>query len=193
MVRMSMVLATARAALAATSLVALPALASVVLPSCGLVHTVRWGETDFATSSAAAEALGSAHLERSLASDREFVGGILRDSRGRFWGTVGAACSGQDTVTFAVAVPNGTTLAAFWHTHGAKGLFRDLFSPDDAELVRSTGRAFYLITPDGDLKVLEPRDLDTRAVRTRYSRALPRGALAGRVIEAVTACRGDAA
>jgi len=191
MVRMSMVFATSMVVLG-TSLVTLPAAANLVPPSCGLVETVRWGEMDFATVSAAVEALGSAHLERSLASDREFVGGVLRDSRGRFWGTVGAGCSGQDTVTFAVAVPTGTTLAAFWHTHGAKGLFRDLFSPDDAELVRGTGMAFYLVTPDGDLKVLEPRDLKTRTLRPGYGRPPPRGALAGRTVEAVTNGDGGA-
>jgi hypothetical protein len=193
MVRTWMVLATSIVALTATSLVALPAAANVVAPSCGLVHTVRWGEMDFATLSGVVEALGRAHLERSLASDREFVGGILRDSRGRFWGTVGAGCSGQDTVTFAVAIPSGAMLAAFWHTHGANGLFRDLFSPDDAELVRSTGMAFYLVTPDGDLRVLEPRDLRSRPIRPGNRKSLPRGALAGRMVETASGCHGGAA
>jgi Domain of unknown function (DUF4329) len=165
-------------------LFALPLSANVARSTCGVVHTARWGDAAFETLAAAVNALGGAHLPRSVASDREFVGGILRDASGRFWGTVGAGCPGQDTVTFAVTVPAGATLAAFWHTHGASGLFRDLFSPDDAELVRSTGYAFYLITPDGELRVLEPRDVASRGHRALHRSRLPRGALAGRTVEA---------
>ena len=50
-------------------------------------------------------------------------------------------------------------LAAFWHTHGAPARLRELFSPDDVDLVRSTGRDFYLITPRGEIRVLRPSDV----------------------------------
>ncbi len=78
----------------------------------------------------------------------------LRDGAGGYWTSVGSGCSGQNTVTFAVQVPAKMQLAAFWHTHGAAAPLRELFSPDDVDLVRSTGRDFYLITPRGEIRVL---------------------------------------
>jgi Domain of unknown function (DUF4329) len=165
-------------------LASLPPSANMMRSSCGVVHTARWDSVAFATLDAAVEALGRAHLTRSVTSDREFVGGVLRDAAGRFWGTVGAGCPGQDTVTFVVAVPVGSSLAAFWHTHGAAGLFRELFSPEDVQLVRNTGHAFYLMTPGGELRVLEPGDVAAPAGRHLRRSKLPSGALAGRVLEA---------
>ena len=118
---------------------------------------------------------GREHLQRSLRSDREFVGAIVENGAGEYWTSVGSGCSGQDTVTFAVQIPTAARLAAFWHTHGAAAASRDLFSPDDVDLVRNTGREFYLITPRGEISVLRADDVAgvgaTGAGRMRASRS----------------------
>jgi Domain of unknown function (DUF4329) len=150
---------------------------------CGPIKTALHRERDFPTVVATVGAMARAHLDTSLRSDREFVGAVLQDQGGRFRATVGAGCPGQDTVTFSVAVPVGSRLAAFWHTHGAAGPLRELFSPDDAQLVLSTGYDFYLVTPDGELRVLRRNDVGKRTVRgpLRDLRSgIPRGASAGR-------------
>ena len=138
---------------------------------------------------AAVDAMRREHLDRSVRADREFVGAVVADRDGAFLTTVGSACSGQDTVTFAVQVPSGMSVAAFWHTHGAPAMFRELFSPDDVDLVRSTGRDFYLITPRGELRVLRPSDIaNLKPIsRKRADPAPPNGAAVG---HAVTPPRG---
>lgn len=127
--------------------------------ACGVVRTAIDLRLTYPSVVAAVDAMRREHLDRSVVSDREFVGAVVENPDGGFWTSVGSGCSGQDTVTFAVDVPRGVAVAAFWHTHGAPALYRDLFSADDVDLVRSTGRDFYLITPSGDLRVLRPGDI----------------------------------
>jgi hypothetical protein len=136
---------------------------------CGVVATAIDHRQTYPSVVAAVDAMRREHLDRSVRSDREFVGAVVQNLDGGFWATVGSGCSGQDTVTFTVGVPRGMAVAAFWHTHGAPALYRDLFSADDVDLVRSTGRDFYLITPRGDLRVLRPGDITgiDRVVRTK--------------------------
>jgi len=139
------------------SCVALPA--GAALNGCGVVATAIDHRQTYPSVVAAVDAMRREHLDRSVHSDREFVGAVVKNLDGGFWASVGSGCSGQDTVTFTIDVPRGMAVAAFWHTHGAPALYRDLFSADDVDLVRSTGRDFYLITPRGDLKVLRPGDI----------------------------------
>ena len=122
---------------------------------CGVVHT-RATAASFASIEAAVRAHATARLDDSVAFDREWVGGVLRGADGRYRVTEGVGCPGQDTVTFAVPVIKGSDVVAFWHTHGAPGIARDRFSPDDARVVLATGRNFFLMTPNGSLKVLRP-------------------------------------
>lgn len=95
-------------------------------------------------------------LDTSKRSDTEFVGAVLQDSSGRYRFTVGNGKPGQDTVTFQVRYPQTQELVGFWHTHGDQGPNRDRFSRADVELVRNTGKPFFLITADGRLLVLTP-------------------------------------
>jgi hypothetical protein len=137
--------------------------------ACGVVATAIDHKQTYPSVVAAVDAMRREHLERSVHSDREFVGAVVKNPDGGFFTSAGSGCSGQDTVTFTIDVPRGMAVAAFWHTHGASAPYRDLFSADDVDLVRFTGRDFYLITPRGDLKVLRPGDIAgiDRVIRTR--------------------------
>lgn len=136
-------------------LLAVFAAASADASNCGLVRT-RAVDAPYGSIEAAVRAHASARLSDSVAFDREWVGGVLRGPDGRYRVTEGVGCPGQDTVTFAVPASAGSDVVAFWHTHGGPGPARDRFSPDDARVVLDTGRNFYLMTPDGSLKVLRP-------------------------------------
>ncbi len=127
--------------------------------TCGIVRTALDQQQKYPSVVAAVDAMRRRHLEVSVRADREFVGAVVANRDGGFWASMGSGCVGQDTVTFSVAVPRGLEVAAFWHTHGAPALYRDLFSAHDVDLVRSTGRDFFLITPRGDLRVLRPTDV----------------------------------
>jgi len=127
--------------------------------TCGVVRTSVDRQHAYASVIAAVDAMRREHLEHSVRSDREFVGAIVENGAGEYWVSVGSGCSGQNTVTFAVQVPATAMLAAFWHTHGAAAASRELFSPDDVDLVRTTGRDFYLITPRGEIRVLRTGDM----------------------------------
>lgn len=165
--------------------------------ACGVVKTTLQRDRAFPTVAATVGAMAREHLAASLHSDREFVGAVLRDHEGRYWATVGVGCAGQDTVTFAISVPVGLHVSAFWHTHGAAGPLRDFFSPDDVELVTTTGRDFYLITPGGAVRVLSAADAKhtARSSLRRLAPGLPRSAAVGRRVvvpdepaERVTTC-----
>ena len=88
------------------------------------------------------------------------------------------------SATFAIGVPTGYRIAAFWHTHGAAGPMRDWFSPDDIELVATTGYDFYLITPSGALRVLSRADVKGNAHRSlrQFRSAMPHRATVGRAV-----------
>lgn len=97
-------------------------------------------------------------LDTSVRNDTEYVGAVLRDPDGRYRFTVGTGKPRQDRVTFQVRHPSSQELVGFWHTHGAHGPNRDRFSRADVELVRDTGKPFFLITADGRLLVLTPAE-----------------------------------
>ena len=141
------------------TLIAVPCSSFASQNTCGVVQTSVDRQRAYASVIAAVDAMRREHLERSVRSDREFVGAIVENGAGGYWTSVGSGCAGQNTVTFAVQVPAPARLAAFWHTHGAAAASRELFSPDDVDLVRMTGRDFYLITPRGDIRVLRPDDM----------------------------------
>jgi Domain of unknown function (DUF4329) len=122
---------------------------------CGVVHT-RPTPASFVSIEAAVRANATARLDDSVTFDREWVGGVLRGPDGRYSVTEGVGCRGHNTVKFTVPTTKGSELVAFWHTHGSPGIARDRFSPDDARVVLTTRREFFLMTPDGALKVLRP-------------------------------------
>jgi hypothetical protein len=152
--------------------------------ACGVVRTTLQRERTFPTVVATVDAMAREHLAASVRADREYVGAVLQDGEGRYWAAVGVGCAGQDTVTFAIGVPAGLRVSAFWHTHGAAGPLRDWFSPDDVELVASTGYDFYLIRPSGALRVLSLADVQ-RSARHAFRTpppGLPRRATIGRAV-----------
>jgi hypothetical protein len=122
-------------------------------------------------------------LDDSIGHDTEFVGAVLRTPDGGYQFTQGRGRPGQDQVTFRIRRPLGTELVGLWHTHGARGPTRAFFSPTDVALVGRTGLPFYLITPDGEIRVLRPEHAqksDRQGHRLRGSLArLPRGSHPG--------------
>lgn len=98
------------------------------------------------------EALYGADSRRT---DTEYVG-ALYDTGEWFRINVGRGCRGEDAFSARVPVIEGAAITAFWHTHGEAGPERSRFSPEDVEMVRSSARPFYLITPSGNVRVLTP-------------------------------------
>jgi hypothetical protein len=145
-------------------LLAVSCSAFAVPDTCGPVQTFVDRQRAYPSVIAAVDAMRREHLDHSIRSDREFVGAVVEDGAGGYWTSVGKGCSGQNTVTFVVHVPATMQLAAFWHTHGSAAPLRELFSPDDVDLVRSTGRDFYLITPRGEIRVLRPNEVQRMRV-----------------------------
>lgn len=128
----------------------------------------------------AVETAGGQYLEPSKRTDREYVGGILKNDDGSYRYTAGHAESRDDTVSFRVSLQSGYHLVAFWHTHGHPGRAREFFSAQDVSLVKEQGVALYLITPAGRIRVLEPgRIRPVRARRSTYGRG---GAAAGMIV-----------
>lgn len=150
--------------------------------TCGAVKTLVDRQRAYSSVIAAVDAMRREHLDHSIRSDREFVGAVVEDGAGGYWASVGKGCSGQNTVTFVVQVPAKMQVAAFWHTHGSAGPSRELFSPDDVDLVRNSGRDFYLITPRGEIRVLRPNDV-ARVRLAGTGRATASRAAIGRAVK----------
>jgi hypothetical protein len=128
------------------------------------------------------ERLKAQYLDVSSELDAEFVGAVLRTPDCDYAFTQGQGPRGQKRVSFRVRRPADRDLVGFWHTHGAHGPAQSVFSPTDAKLVRKTGLPFYLIAPDGEIRVLKPEHLDRRSPDSRMMGAfdrLPNGGLPG--------------
>ena len=121
-------------------------------------------------------------LDLSVREDTEFVGAVLRTAEGTYEFTQGHGKPGRDRVSFRIQRPADAEIVGLWHTHGAHGPTRAVFSPTDAELVRQTGLPFYLITPAGEIRVLRPEHVESLSaggwVKGTMSR-LPRGSHTG--------------
>ena len=91
----------------------------------------------------------------SRLKDVEYAGALYQVDEGVKL-SLGRGCPGRDEFTLRLIIPGGHELTAFWHTHGSRGPARARFSPTDFRLVRIQQRPFYLITPDGELRVLRP-------------------------------------
>ncbi len=129
-------------------------------------------------------------LDVSIEEDVEFVGAVLRNPDGTFEFTQGRGRPGQDRVTFRIQRPDDAEIVGLWHTHGAHGPTRAIFSPTDADLVRATGLPFYLITPDGEIRVLRPAHVTGRQAGIRVAGTLsrlPRGSHPGERVTGRTA------
>ena len=113
-------------------------------------------------------------LDASIERDTEFVGAVLQRPDGSYEFTQGHGRPGQDRVTFRIQRPGNTEVVGLWHTHGAHGPTRAVFSPTDAELVRQTGLPFYLITPEGEVRVLRPEHVQKRFRGARLKGSMAR-------------------
>lgn len=132
------------------------------------------------------ERLKAQYLDVSSELNTEFVGAVLRTPSCEYTFTQGRGSRGQKKVSFRVRRPADRELVGFWHTHGAHGPSQSVFSPTDAKLVKKTGLPFYLITPDGEIRVLKPEHLDRRSRGSRMMGAfdrLPHGGLPGVPVE----------
>lgn len=121
-------------------------------------------------------------LDLSIQQDREFVGAVLRRADGTYAFTHGQGKPGQNKVSFRIQRGVDTRIIGLWHTHGDYGPARAVFSPTDAELVRQTGLPFYLITPEGEIRVLRPHHVEQPGARVRLQGTmarLPRGSHPG--------------
>lgn len=127
---------------------------SAVSTRMGGVVLTHLTEPRFDTLFAAVEAAACTALPNSTQEDREHVGALLRMSDGRYGYLTGAGLSGVDRVRFSVRVPANSEVVALWHTHGAAGVDRDLFSLVDLDLVREVRVPLLLVTADGRVKLL---------------------------------------
>ncbi len=106
---------------------------------------------------AALDVLSKSYHQRSIREDREFMAAILEEN-GVYRVTVQAGRRGKDKVRMEIPLKKSQTLVALWHTHGAPGLRRELYSATDSRTVTTTGVPFYLSTSLGKLKVLGERE-----------------------------------
>ncbi len=118
----------------------------------------------FASERHAVEAAVARFNPHSIREDREYLGAIIAlpnadesdDDRPVYRYLVARGKPGQDRVRIQLPMPKGAEIVAFWHTHGAHGPHRHLFSGSDTRLVRKTGKPFYLADANGDLRVYRP-------------------------------------
>ena len=142
---------------------------------------VSWKVTDLAYGLGR---LRDTLLAESIRKDVEYVGAILEAQDGSYTFTQGNGRKSQDTVTFRIRRESGSRIVGFWHTHGDRGFARDYFSPEDAKLVQATGLPFYLITPEGEIRVLRRSQAKVLIPRVVAGVRLPVGSNPG---EALTA------
>ena len=131
-----------------------------------LVRT-RMADESFPSEIAAVREMSERFLETSVVQDVEFFGAVLQDSHGDYRATYGQGCRGVDQIHFSVLLAKGSKIRAFWHTHGRRGLARNLFSAADAASVRSHHLPFYLIDPEGLIRVLDPDSIMSSNAVTR--------------------------
>jgi hypothetical protein len=148
--------------------------------ACGVIATDVDETRVYPSVVDAVESMQRLFLDESIRLDREYVGAIV-ERDGGYRASIGRGCANRDAVTFAVVIPAGARVAAFWHTHGAPSNVRELFSPEDVSVVRATQCDFYLITPRGEVRVLRVDDVarGVTMVRSRIGTGTPMGSARG--------------
>ena len=169
--------------LAATSVLALLLVSPSSFAERDATPSCETRSRTFATELATVYALSTCYAARSADEDREYFAAIMRAADG-FVFVVGAGNQGADRVSLRIKRLKGEAFVALWHTHGAHGLHRELFSPTDTALVEQMRVPFYLADPYGSVRVFRPGD-DARAFKDRRStQRPPRGAAEGTALPA---------
>ncbi len=140
---------------------------SAVVEACLDPVKTRMVDESFPDEVAAVREMSRRFLAISVREDVEFFGAVLQENHGEYRATFGQGCRGVDQINFSVPLRAGATLSAFWHTHGRRGLARDLFSAEDAATVLNYQLPFYLIDPAGLIRVLDPDSATTNFATTR--------------------------
>ncbi|MFK7734284.1 MAG: DUF4329 domain-containing protein [Pseudomonadales bacterium] len=114
----------------------------------------------FASERQAVEAAVNRFNPYSVREDREYLGAVVElrapADEPAYRYLVARGRPGQDRVSIQLPIPKGAEIVAFWHTHGAHGPNRHLFSGSDTSLVRKTGKPFYMADAKGNLRVFRP-------------------------------------
>jgi len=94
----------------------------------------------------------------SIKKDREFGGNIYQKPDGTFSYTAPDKTGKKHSANIPVAVPEGTTRAGMYHTHGADnwGYDDEKYSDEDKALSDGLKVPSYLGTPKGDIKKYTP-------------------------------------
>lgn len=121
--------------------------------------------THYRSADAAAIAWASYYAPSSVKYNREYAGVIYKTTvsgKVRYAFNV-ANQGGQHGANYNESIPRGATVVAFIHSHGAQQLNSDndfsmppagIGATTDEEVMQSNqGKAFYLLAPDGSLKV----------------------------------------
>lgn len=108
---------------------------------------------------------------RSIDEDREFIGTIVETRHGYQY-SVHAGDIHDDEVKATVRVAHSERLVAMWHTHGAHGRGRHIFSPTDHALVEQLDVPFYMASSRGELRRLDP---DAPTIRPTMTKAMGLG------------------
>ncbi len=114
----------------------------------------------FASERQAVEAAVKRFNPYSVREDREYLGAVIKlgspadELAYRY--LVARGKPGQNRVSIHLPIPERAEIVAFWHTHGAHGPNRHLFSGSDTALVRKTGKPFYMADANGNLRVFRP-------------------------------------
>ncbi|MEX0740330.1 MAG: DUF4329 domain-containing protein [Pseudohongiella sp.] len=141
------------------ALIALTLLAAVATArsaEADTVHSATFGSVSDAVLNAS-----RSYNPMSVREDREFMGGIFRQTiNGEilFGYTVSGGTPSRDRITVRIRLPQGGQLVAIWHTHGSVHWRRSYFSSTDTRLAETTGVPIFLATGQGELRVFKPGD-----------------------------------
>ncbi len=114
---------------------------------------------EYGSQNAAGEAAVGCINAGSIATNTEFGGNIYQMANGQYSFTHPVA-GGPASVDIPDTVPNGTTIAADYHTHAAydpaMGLGNEIFSPVDIAGNDASGLPGFLGTPTGRIQIYDP-------------------------------------
>ncbi len=123
----------------------------------GCSHAVQ--PEGWASREEAAIAFYQAHDDAYLATDEneELAGLILESDTGRYFFTDAIDAPTLFTLQATVQLPGGWRVAGYLHTHPNDGWNQERFSKADFLGMLASSRAYFLRTPRGDLRYMDPK------------------------------------